>query len=99
YLDGHACRGHDGDQRPDELGLELAAALALQLLEDPLVRARRLIRPPGAHDVEGVDDGHDAGSERDLIAPQPVGVPTAVEVLVMMLDDEPDVLPRVDVGE
>ena len=90
---------HHGDQCRDHVRIELAPALALQLIEDPFVRTGGLIRPPRAHDIEGVDHRDDASTERDLLAAETVGVTRAVEMLVVMPDDQPDVLPGVDVRE
>ena len=45
-------------------GSNWRAALALQLAEDPVIRAGGLVRSAGAHHIEGVDDDDDARAER-----------------------------------
>ena len=65
-----------------ELGARGLAELRERLVERPCgaVDARR------QHRVERVGDVDDAGAERDLLAPQPVGVARAVEALVVVAD-------------
>ena len=73
-----------GEERGDDLGVELRAGAALDLRDRFLERERRAVEAVGRHRVEGVGDEDDARAERDLLAGEAVGVALAVPALVMV---------------
>ena len=58
--------------------------------------AGRLVRPAAHDDVVGVSKGHDAGTQRDLLALQAVGIARAVPALVVVADDGRDLAGAVE---
>ena len=80
------------EERVGEVGVELLAAAAAQLV-DALVGGQRVaIRTLERHRVVGVDDAHGAGDERDARALELVGVALAVPALVVVAHAEDEVL-------
>src|SRR5690348_8986502 len=63
------------------------AAAADHLLERLVRRKRRLVGTGAGERVVDVPDPHDLRRHRDLLAPQAIGIPRAVELLVMGADD------------
>ena len=59
-----------------------------------LVRDRRPVRPARDHRLVRVDDGHDAGADRDVRRGQPVRVAAAVVPLVVVEHDRRGVAQR-----
>ena len=84
---GRNAFGEELAEEVDDLGVELGARVDAKLVERRLVVARRLVRPVVDHGVVRVGDGYDARPERDLLAPQPVRIAAAVEVLVVVEHD------------
>ena len=73
-------------ERADAARAELGAGGAAELGERLLERPGGAVDPRRQHRVERVGDVDDAGAERDLLVPEPVGVAGAVEALVVMAD-------------
>ena len=71
----------------DDLRIELVARLVAQRPRGLFLRQRRAVWAFGSHRIVGIGRRHDARSQGDLMAAQPVGVPFAVKSLVMMVDD------------
>ena len=73
-------RAEDGDH----VRIELRPRVRLELVEGLDVRERLLVRTLVDHRVVGIRDGNDPGAKRDLLPAQSVGIPGAVEALVVM---------------
>src|SRR4051812_45233548 len=73
----------DAQERLDQLGVEVLAALALDLRERLVRRPRVLVRAFRAEGVEHVADRADAAGHRDLVAAQPERVARPVPALVV----------------
>ena len=71
----------------DEVGIELDAGLAPQLVDRLLVGDRLPVRAAGDHRLVRVHDGHDPGPDRDVCARQAQGVAAPVEPLVVVEHD------------
>ena len=82
----------DVEERVDHLGVELAAAAALELRQALRVGERGLVGAAARHGVVGVDHGHGAGQGRDGVAGEAVGVAVAVVALVVVPHGEHEVL-------
>ena len=80
------------EERVDHLGIELAAAAALQFRQALGVGERLLVGAAARHGVVGVDHGHGAGHGGDGLAGEAVGVAVAVVALVMVPHGEHEVL-------
>src|SRR5581483_12480797 len=75
--------------RPDERGKDIGTPPVRQLphFRHGLAwRDRLLIAPGRCHGIEDVGDAYDLGMQRDLVAREPVGIPGAVQLLVMPPD-------------
>ena len=66
-------------EQADQLGIELAAGKAEQLVERRLARHGPAINLVGDHGIEGVADREHAGAQRDLLADQRYPAIAAVE--------------------
>ena len=76
---------------PQRLAVELRTNRLSQAEARDAARHRFAIRPVGCHRVVGICDSDDPGHQRDLISDQPVGIPHAVDTLMVMADDPCDV--------
>ena len=74
------------EEGPDHHGIEVCSRTSGQFLFCRRRTHRSFVRPCRSHRLVTVRDGDDAAPERDLLACEPVGVPSSVELLVM-LDD------------
>ena len=83
-------RGQYLDEGGRKLGIERSPGLVLHQPDRALMVERLVIGPLGRHRVEVVDDGEDAGTERNLIAPQPLRVAFAVPPFVVAQDQRCD---------
>ena len=84
--------GHD-------VGVELDAGEALELLDRLLVGERRLaVRARAGHRLVGIGDGEDPGAERDVEGLDAVRVAGAVEPLVVRLDERRLAVASCDAG-
>ena len=61
-------------KRSNDLGVELSAGVAQQLLDRRVRRHGAPVRTVRRHRVEGVADGHDSSTERYLLADQAVSI-------------------------
>src|SRR5262249_27700358 len=68
----------------DDLGVELGAGAALELLDRLVGRDAPPVDALGGHGVESIRDEDDPGAERDALAGEAVGVAAAVPALVMV---------------
>ena len=84
--------GECGGERVDDGGVELGAGTVMELCDGVHERHRQLVRAVARHRVVCVDDGDDARADRDLVAPEPVGVAAAVHPFVGRSDDRCDAL-------
>jgi len=73
-----------GEERLDDLGVPLLAGAVTQDALQALDRHGLAVRPVRHHGVARVGHGHDASGQRDLVPAQAVGVPGAVETLVVL---------------
>ena len=98
----HRCQSEEGaaegdlglldfDECLDEVRIELSAGDGPQFHECLFAGASRPVGPVGDERVVGVDDGHQAGDQRQRVAIDPVGVPGAVHPLVVVADRVDDV--------
>src|SRR5437762_2384051 len=76
------------EKRGDDARVERPPRLATEVLERLVARQRRAVRTVGGERVEHVDDGDDAGAERDRFTHEAVGVAVAVAPLVVVADRE-----------
>src|SRR5262245_36740008 len=72
----------DAEERVDEVGVELPAALAIDLAYRVADRPRRLVRPLLCKRIEHVGDCDDAAGERD-VGTADAGIAAAVPSFVM----------------
>src|SRR5918911_3276836 len=86
FLGLEALDRQDPLQRGDDTRAELRPRRETELLERLGRRTRRAVDPRGQHRVERVRDVDDPRAERDLFAPEAVGVARAVEALVVVTD-------------
>src|SRR6266542_276084 len=87
------------DKQSRELGIELRARTAGELLKRPLDRARRLIRAGMGHRVECVGDADDPRLQRDALPAQSIGIARAIDVLVMPAGDPTGDLEALALGQ
>src|SRR3972149_6096806 len=90
---------HDPKEGPDDPGIELAPGA---LPEDPGGGAVAQGLPVGAiggHGIVGVGPPHDAGQDRNGLPAQPLGVATAIVMLLVVADDGPDRLEEVHLAD
>ena len=78
---------HDGRNKRDELGVELGAGLALELVERLLDGSGGPVRPVVDDRVVGVDQADDPRPDRDPLAAQAVRIARAVPALVVVAHD------------
>jgi hypothetical protein len=79
-LEGAVQHAHE---RRDASRIELGPDPGLELGQDIVQIERRAVGPLAGHGVERIGHGHDAGGQRDLLTPQSVREPAAVEPLVV----------------
>lgn len=77
----------DRDEQAHEIRVERAAGAPPELLHRHLGSHRAAVGPVVRHRVPGIDDPHDPGLERDRVALKPIGIPGAVDVLVVPAGD------------
>ena len=91
--------GRPGDRPPprvvaeeprDDVGVEPRAGLLRDHVERPPVLARAVVRPARRNGIEGVGHRDDPRPERYLLRAQTVGVPAAVQPLVVVLHHRGD---------
>ena len=83
-------RAEARDEQAHELGVELRAGAAFEFGHGFLSGAALLVCAVGRDRVVGVGDGHDARTERYLVAVHAVGIAGAIEIFVVMADDPAD---------
>src|SRR5512133_1027793 len=81
---------HDGQQRGDDVPVELRAGVGAQLVGRLLRREGVAVAAIAGHRVPGVAREDDAGPERDALAGQAVGVAAAVPAFVAGAPDPAD---------
>src|SRR3989344_2515355 len=77
----------DPQEGPHDVGIELRARTALDLRDDLLFGAGGTVRPGRGHGLVGVDEGHDPGADRDLLAFQARGVAGPVPAFLVVEQD------------
>src|SRR6266542_6464448 len=85
-----------GNEERHEGAIELVARLAPELGDRLRHRCRSPVRTVVGHRVERIDEPHDSGAERDLLAAQAVGIAPTVPTLVMVADDRGEALRRAE---
>ena len=83
---------HQAHEHVRDVGVELRAGVAADLLERDVGGQRGAVRARRGHRVEGVAAADDARLDRDLLALQPVGVARAVPALVRGAHDAADLV-------
>src|SRR5664279_822842 len=73
-----------------ELGVELRTGLRLEDVDGLIVRQHGTVRSRRRHGVERFAQMDDARAERNLVAPDPIGIAAAVPPFVVMLDERGD---------
>src|ERR671919_2297175 len=73
-------------EHADDLRVELRAGPGSDLAERAFDPHRSSIGPVARHGVEGICDREDPRRQGDVVASKPVGIPRAVEPLVMVTD-------------
>src|SRR5436309_8411748 len=67
-----------------EIRVELATGILPHLVHDSLKRQRLSVWPIGGHGVERIGEHDDPCADRDILTGNAIGVPAAVEVLVVV---------------
>src|SRR3974390_1342222 len=77
----------DGEEHGDDFGIKLGAGAAANFVLGVGHRESAAVRAIANHGIESVGNGEYAGAERNLLAAEAMGVPGAVEKLLVSEDN------------